>query len=73
MYKRLREEMERRNVKRKDIEKALPIDRRTLTNRLNGHRPFKLTEAFAIRNMFFPDKSIDYLFGEAEEKENGNV
>lgn len=62
MHPNLKAEMKRKGVSKRDICRKLEMDERTLTNRLNGKHPFRLPEAFAIRDSFFPGMSIDYLF-----------
>lgn len=71
VYQNLQAEMKRQGVSKRDVLRALKMDERTLANRFSGKRPFKISEAFAIRNQFFPGASIDYLFGETPETERG--
>lgn len=62
--------MERKKITKRDILRTLKMDERTLANRFSGKRPFKIPEAFAIRDQFFPGASMDYLFGEGGDNES---
>ncbi len=62
MLNNLRAEMVRRNISAKDIAKVLGIGDRAARDRLAGRVQFSIDEALAVRNNFFPELDIDYLF-----------
>lgn len=62
MFPNLRAEMARVGIKTKHIMELLEVNRRTAQNRLNGKVPPTLPEMLKIRDAFFPDMTIDYLF-----------
>lgn len=52
--------------KKTDLANLLNVSRRTVTNKLQGHNDFQATEMFAIRDNWFPEYSIDYIFAKSE-------
>ncbi len=42
------------------------MNRDTLSRKLRGVSPISIDEAFRLRNNFFDDMSLDYLFGEKD-------
>lgn len=62
MYKNLLAEMARRGINNIQIAKAIGINPSTLSAKLNSYDRLKLCEAEKIKNTFFPDMSIEYLF-----------
>lgn len=62
MYRNLRAEMAREGVTIDDIAKALGAQHSTVSRKMNGHSKFFYDEADAIRNHFFPQCSLEYLF-----------
>ena len=62
MFPNLRAEMARKEIKTKHIMELLGVSLRTAENRLNGRVPLNLPEMLKIRDGFFPEMTIDYLF-----------
>lgn len=62
IYPNFQEEVTRRKIKTADIAKGIYYDKDCLTKTLRGEMKLKLSMAFAIRDAFFPDMSIEYLF-----------
>lgn len=63
LYPNLNAEMARYRIKRKDIADKFYNGRvATVSERLNGKYPMDIDEAIAIRDEFFPNLTIDYLF-----------
>ena len=58
----LRAEMARKGLKGTDIAKALQISKKSAYNKINGITEFTLKETITIRDKFFPDMTIDFLF-----------
>ena len=54
--------MARRGINNIQIAKAIGINPSTLSAKLNSYDRLKLCEAEKIKNTFFPDMSIEYLF-----------
>lgn len=60
--KNLEAEMKRYGVSRSDIADLLGLSYRTIHSRFNGESGWGYAECVKIRDMYFPDKSLDYLF-----------
>lgn len=67
MYKNLEAEMVRKGITRKDLAELLDVRYATVVDKLKGKFSFSLDEAFKIRNKYFPDLSIEYLFEVQEQ------
>lgn len=61
-YINLKEKMASRNVKIEDIASLLEIHRNSVSNKINGPSSFSIDESIKVRNAFFPDMDLDYLF-----------
>jgi len=64
----LRAEMARKGLKGKDIAKALQISDKSAYNKINGITEFTLKETITIRDKFFPEMTIDFLFNNEGNK-----
>lgn len=64
MFANLRAEMARNQISIKDIAKNIGVNRDTMGRKLSGKSPIYLNEAFKIREEFFPEKEIPFLFEE---------
>lgn len=64
MYPNLNAEMSRYNINQKDISSALSIGSATLSEKMTGKKDFKLKECKKIKDLFFKNCTIDYLFSE---------
>lgn len=62
MYANLKKELFAQSVTQVELAKYLGIGTNTLAHKMHGHTEFKSSEMFAIRNKYFPDKSLEYLF-----------
>lgn len=62
MFLNLEFEMKRKGYTTEKLAKLLNKSRKAITNRLSGKVEFDRFEMFQIRNLLFPDKTIDYLF-----------
>lgn len=62
MFSNLRAEMIRHSVAATDLARAIHKTDKSVHNKLKGQGDFTLTEVYAIRDTFFPDMSIEYLF-----------
>ena len=62
MYRNLKAEMVRENITNNDLANLLKVRPATISDKINSKYEFKLTEAFAIKNKYFPNLSIEYLF-----------
>lgn len=61
-YENLRGEMARKNLRITDLAAALEITRATLGKKLARKYPLTLDEAFILRDTFFPECTLEYLF-----------
>lgn len=68
MYRNLAAEMVRKGVRKKDIAELLGVRYATVIEKTNGKRRFYLDEAVKIKEAFFPDLSLEYLFDTDETK-----
>lgn len=64
----LEAEMKRNKISRSDIANLLGLSYRTIHSRFNGESEWGYAECVKVRDAYFPDKTLDYLF-ETEEKE----
>lgn len=62
MFPNLRAEMSRAVVSTADISRATHKTDKTIQNKISGKADFTLSEVYAIRDAFFPDLGIEYLF-----------
>ena len=70
MYRNLEAELARKGIKRADIAKALGVTIGTVSEKLNSATKLKVIEATIIRDTFFPDLKLDYLFATQETSES---
>ena len=64
-YPNLAAELSRTGVTRLQVAALLHKNKSTISSKMNGRNGgFTLTQATAIRNEFFPEMSLDYLFSE---------
>ncbi|NLD16631.1 MAG: hypothetical protein GX666_03510 [Tissierellia bacterium] len=61
-YSNLKDELERKNLSIEVLSYVLNLHRETVNKKLNGERAFSIAEACTIRETFFPEKTIEYLF-----------
>ena len=59
-------EIASRKIKKADIAKTLRICDKALYNKLNGIASFTLEEALLLRDVFFPDKTVEELFARSK-------
>ena len=64
MYKNLEAEFRRSNITRADVAEAMSINIATVSEKLTKPNRLKLSEAFKIKQHFFPELSLEYLFAE---------
>lgn len=62
MYNNLKAEMARHGITSADISKSICVDPSTFSRKIKREDGFKLIEAQKIRDIFFPELPIDYLF-----------
>lgn len=58
----LKKEMAAKEITIESIANLLHVHRNTVANRLDGVGKFSIEEGFAIKQKFFPDLGIIYLF-----------
>ena len=63
----LEAEMKRNKISRSDIAKLLGLSYRTIHSRFNGESEWGYAECVKVRDVYFPDKTLDYLFATDEE------
>lgn len=61
-YENLNNEILKRGIKKTAIAASVGISTNTLRNRIAGKQSFNLREACTIRDTFFPDQTLEYLF-----------
>jgi hypothetical protein len=63
-FENLRVEMARANIGVKEIAETIGTNRDTASRKLSRKSPIQLAEAFAIRDKYFPELTLSYLFRE---------
>lgn len=58
----LKGEMAKRCIKVEDIANVLQIHRNSASNKINGDTSFSIDEAVKVREAFFPELSLKFLF-----------
>lgn len=62
MFFNLNAEMARSKLTQSDLARVLNLNSSTISDKMNGKRDFWLLECKKIRDSFFPQLTIDYLF-----------
>ena len=62
MFPNLRAEMARNNIKAARLAELLEISYDSIINKLNGKTDFTRSEIFKIRDNYFPNLKLEYLF-----------
>ena len=62
MFKNLQKEMKEQHISNRDIARAIGKDERSISKKLSGRTDFTRIEMFAIRDTFFPEMTLEYLF-----------
>lgn len=64
-YPNLEAELSRAGVTHLQVAELIGKNKSTISSKMHGRNGgFNLAQAYAIRNAFFPEMSIDYLFSE---------
>ena len=61
-YVNLEAEIARKGVAKKDIAETLGVRLATVYDKLKGKHPFTLDEVLKIKNKYFPEFTLEYLF-----------
>lgn len=62
----LKGEMAKRSIKVEDIANVLQIHRNSASNKINGDTAFSIDEAVKVKEAFFPELSLKFLFEKQE-------
>lgn len=62
MFSNLRAEMARHSITAIDISRIIHKTDKSTRSKINGQGDFTLTEIYAIRDTFFPEMNLEYLF-----------
>lgn len=62
MFKNLKAEMARLGITYTRIAEDLELSYETIRNKFNGKSEFLRSEMLKIRNLYFPNCTLDYLF-----------
>lgn len=62
--------MAREGISMVDIANLLGVRYATVNDKVNGKYRFYYDEALKIKNTFFPDKSLEYLFENDEDEKS---
>ena len=65
MFSNLKAELVRRNIKFKDLARALGVSEKTVSNKIYGRSDFTLSEINVI-SALIPDCEVSYLFKKKE-------
>lgn len=69
MFPNLEAEMARSKITQLQMAEMLQVTPTTLSFKLNGQSSLSLKECVLIKQLMFPDKTLDYLFATDEQKE----
>lgn len=69
MFPNLEAEMARSKITQLQMAEMLGVTPTTLSFKLNGKSSLSLKECVLIKQLMFPDKTLDYLFATDEWKE----
>ena len=69
MYKNLTQEMRKHGITQSEVAKSASMAESSLSECLSGRMKFKLDQAIAIRDTFFPGMNLDYLFANTKKEE----
>ena len=69
MFPNLEAEMARSKINQLQMAEMLGVTPTTLSFKLNGKSSLSLKECVLIKQLMFPDKTLDYLFATDERKE----
>lgn len=58
----LKAEMARKNISVEEIASTLKLHRNTVSLKINGKTQFTIEETFLIKEKFFPDCDLKFLF-----------
>lgn len=64
----LEAEMKRKKITRNDVASLLGLSYRTIHSRFNGESEWGYAECVKVRDAFFPDMDLGYLFTTTEER-----
>lgn len=62
MYPNLEAELVRHDISKQDLADFLDVRIATVYDKLNGNSSIKLEEGLAIKQKFFPELDMEYLF-----------
>lgn len=61
--------MKRKGISRSDIARHLGLSYRTIHSKFNGDSQWQYTECILIRDTFFPELDLAYLFPYAQKNQ----
>lgn len=64
MFPNLQAEMARRAVTPKEISMSIKKTEKSTRAKISGKYPFTLPEAIIVRDTFFPEMDLDFLFNQ---------
>lgn len=68
MYPNLEGELRKKKITREKIAIDMDLSVSTVSRKLTEINRMKLREAYQIRDLYFPDKDIEYLFATDSDK-----
>lgn len=66
IYPNLAGEIAKKGITKKSMAEQLGMQYKAFTNRMYGKTPLTFDDAVKIKNMFFPESSIEFLFEKKE-------
>lgn len=67
MFRNLEAEMARHRINKNDLAKLLGVRYATVLDRMKGRYRFYFDDVLLIRDTFFPNQSLEYLFEMSQE------
>lgn len=69
MYPNLKEALARKDISQREIAAHLDIHENSIRNKISGSSSFSIEEAFKVKDRFFPDYDLKYLFRKIDENQ----
>jgi len=67
MLHNLKAEIARKNISRREVRTLLGISEKAFNNKLSGLNEFTFRQTLRIKNTYFPDLDLEYLFEDSKE------
>jgi DNA-binding XRE family transcriptional regulator len=73
MFPNLEAEMARKGINKSDLAECLEVRYATVIDKTKGRSQFSIAEAFKIKDHFFPNCPLEYLFAKDEQSTRDEI